>query len=236
MADQQDVAQWGQANEKLVSITTGDPLVTDEETGDIAAWAKLNNLDRVFVLFHPDSKTDGTLADTDPIEEAALFGKVLTKHPGSVNWKFRELQSVPTYDLKAGQVSTMEKKNANWYMDVSGIPMISAGITSAGEWIDVIHGLDWLKALIENYVFTAMAQIDKVNFTDDGVQILVSQLRKALVEGETWDIITDIDITYPKVMDVAKLMKGQRTLPDVKFTAALKGAINKIIIDGTITL
>ncbi|MDR2071468.1 MAG: hypothetical protein LBP81_08670 [Treponema sp.] len=52
MANQQECAQWIQANEKLGGLCSGDSTIPDAETGDIAAWAKLNNLDRVFVFFH----------------------------------------------------------------------------------------------------------------------------------------------------------------------------------------
>jgi hypothetical protein len=240
MINQQEVAQWIQANEKLGVLTSGDPLVSDEETGDIAAWAKLNNLDRVAIFFHPDAKLDDPNADNlsalDPIPEAAWFGKMLTKHPGSATWKFKELQSVPTYELLQYQVTNVETKNANWYMTTADVPMTSDGRTAGGEYIDVIHGLDWLKALIQNYVFTPMIQLDKIPFTDEGVQIIVSQLRKALVEAVDWSVLASFEITYPAVADVSALNKGNRTLPDVNFTGVLAGAIHRTIINGTITL
>jgi hypothetical protein len=240
MINQQEVAQWIQANEKLGVLTSGDPLVSDEETGDIAAWAKLNNLDRVAIFFHPDAKLEDSqydkLAPEDPIPEAGWFGKMLTKHPGSATWKFKELQSVPTYELLQYQVTNVENKNANWYMTTAGVPMTSDGRTAAGEYIDVIHGLDWLKALIQNYVFTPMSQMDKIPFTDEGVQIIVSQLRKALVEAVDWSVLATFEISYPAVADVSALMKGNRTLPDVNFTGVLAGAIHRTIINGTITL
>jgi hypothetical protein len=240
MINQQEVAQWIQANEKLGILTSGDPMVTEEETGDIAAWAKLNNLDRVALFFHPDAKLEDSSVDAlsslDPIPEAAYFGKMLTKHPGSATWKFKELQSVPTYELQQYQVVNIENKNATWYMTTADVPMTSDGRVASGEFIDVIHGLDWLKALIENYVFTPMIQLDKIPFTDEGVQIIVSQLRKALVEAVAWSILASYDITYPKVADVPLLMKGNRTIPDVNFTGVLAGAIHRTIINGTITL
>jgi hypothetical protein len=240
MINQQEIAQWIQANEKLGILTSGDPTITEEETGDLAAWAKLNNLDRVAVFFHPDAKLEDSRYDVlnplDPIPEAAYFGKMLTKHPGSATWKFKELQSVPTYELEQYQVTNIENKNATWYMTTADKPMTSDGKTAGGEYIDVIHGLDWLKALIQNYVFTPMGQQDKIPFTDDGAQIIVSQLRKALVEGVTWSVLASSEISCPAVADVALLMKGERTLPDVHFGGVLAGAIHRTIINGTITL
>jgi hypothetical protein len=239
-ANQQEIINWIQSNEKLGIVTSGDSNIPDEESGDIAAWAKLNNIDRVAVFYHPDAALVDSAVDAlavdDPIPEAAYFGKQFTKHPGSATWKFKSLQSVPTYTLTQGQVSKIEDKNATWYMTTAGIPMTSDGKVASGEYIDVIHGLDWLKARIQNLVFTPMVQQDKIPFTDAGVQIIVSCLRAALEEGVQYNILASYDISYPAVADLAQNWKAERTLPDINFTAPLAGAIHRTIINGTITL
>ncbi|MDR2150128.1 MAG: DUF3383 domain-containing protein [Spirochaetaceae bacterium] len=240
MEHQQEVAQWVQANKKLCIITTGDPTVTDEETGDIGAWAKANNLDRVAVLFHPDAKLEDDLADVlspnDPVPETACFGKMLTKHPGSATWKFKSLQSVPAYDLEQWQVNTIEAKNANWYMNISGIPMISDGRVANGEYIDVIQGIDWLESRVQNLVFTPLVQQDKIPFTDEGIQTLVGGLRAALQEGVMHGILSEFSVEYPTAINVSVTDKAKRILPDLKFEGRLEGAVHRTIIQGTIVL
>jgi hypothetical protein len=240
MVHQQECAQWIQANEKLGGLCSGDSTITDEETGDIAAWAKLNNLDRVFVFFHPDAKLADDAVDAlvpaDPIPEAAYFGKLLTKQPGSATWKFWELQNVPTYELTQRQVSNVENKNATWYMTTAGVPMTSNGQVASGEYIDVVHGLDWLKARIQNLVFTALNNVDKVPYTDEGVQMVVSPLRVALEEGRKNGILASYDIAFPAVADIPATEKGRRFLPDIKFNGVLAGAIHGTKINGVVTL
>jgi hypothetical protein len=240
MAHQQECAQWIQANKKLGGLCSGDSTIPDEETGDIAAWAKLNNLDRVFVFFHPDAKLADvavdTLSPTDPVPEAAYFGKMLTKKPGSASWKFKELQSVPTYELTEGQVKNVEGKNATWYMTTADVPMTSNGQVASGEYIDVIHGLDWLEARIQNLVFTALIGVDKVPFTDEGIQMVVSPLKDALEEGKKNGILSSYEVTYPAAAGVSVTDKGNRFLPDVKFTGVLAGAIHGTRINGVVTL
>jgi hypothetical protein len=240
MANQQECAQWIEANEKLGILTSGDDLLPNEETGDIAAWAKLNNLDRVAVFYHPDAKLADAEADIltviDPIPEAAYFGKMLTYQPGSANWKFKELQSVPTYELTQGQIKNVEDKNATWYITTSDNPMTSNGQVASGEYIDVIHGLDWLKARIQNLVFTALVNVDKVPFTDEGIQMIVSPLKAALEEGKKNKILASYEISFPAVADVSITDKGKRFLPDINFTGVLAGAINATKINGVVTL
>jgi hypothetical protein len=233
MEEQQAVAEWAQANKKLCGLATGDPLLINAATGDLAAWAKTNNLDRVFVFFHPDIKEGGT----DPIPEAAYFGKMLTKHPGSPTWALKALESVPTYNLASEQFTKSQDKNATVYVRMADLPVTQDGKVASGEYIDVIHGCDWLAAWIQNLVFTPMVQQDKIPFTDDGVQIIVSQLRAALEDGVKYQIITpDYEIKYPLVSELAATWKGTRTLPDIKFTAPLQGAIQHTAIEGVVTL
>jgi hypothetical protein len=240
MANQQECARWIQSNEKLGGLCSGDSTVTDAETGDIAAWAKLNNLDRVFVFFHPDAKLADAAVDSlspaDPVPEAAYFGKLLTKQPGSATWKFKELQSVPTYELTQGQVANVESKNATWYMDTAGVPMTSNGQVASGEYIDVIHGLDWLKARIQNLVFSALVNVDKVPFTDAGVQMVVSPLKAALEESRQNGILASYEIDFPAVADVSVTDKAERFLPDITFGGVLAGAIHGTKINGVVTL
>jgi hypothetical protein len=231
MTDQQEVAEWVQANEKLCIIATGDPNAVNAESGDIGDWAKTMNLDRTAVFFHPDTDTPD-----DPIPEAAYFGKMLSKHPGSATWALKSLQAVPDYRLTGGQAKTAFEKNISTYTSVAGIPITSDGRVASGEYIDVIHGLDWLKALIQNRVFTPMVQRDKIPFTDTGIQIIVSQLRSALDEGIRRELLAAYNISVPKVSAIPANFRGQRTLPDVNFTASLAGAIHRVVINGTVTL
>jgi len=239
MLNQQECAQWIQANRKLGGLCNGDSAMVDQATGNIGAWAKLNNLDHVFILYHPDAElasTIDTTSSTDPIPEAALFGLMLTKKPGAATWKFKELASIPTYDLKQGQVTNLEKNNVNWYMTTAGVPMTSNGQVASGEFIDVIHGVDWLEARIQNLVFTALIGVDKVPFTDEGVQMVVSPLKVALEEAKKNGILASYEIEYPAVAEVSVTDKGKRFLPDVKFTGVLAGAIHATKINGVVTL
>jgi hypothetical protein len=237
---QKEIAEWIQANEKLGILTSGDPALINVETGDIAEWCKTNNLDRVAVFYHPDAVLVDPLVDalspTDPIPEAAYFGKMLTKHPGSATWKFKGLQSVPTYTLKAAQKNRIEKKNATWYMSVADVPMTSNGQVASGEYLDVIIGMDWLKSRIHNLVFTPFTTQDKVPFTDAGIQSVVACLRAALEEGAHYQILASYSISAPTAAEVPLNEKAKRNLPDVKFTAVLAGAIHSTAIDGTVTL
>jgi hypothetical protein len=240
MENQQECAMWVESNKKLGCLCTGDPTLADEATGDIAAWAKLNNLDRTIVFFHPDARFENNAVDilspADPIPEAAYFGRMLSFQPGSATWKFKALAAIPAYDLTQGQVNNVETKNATWYMETAGVPMTSNGQVASGEYIDVIHGLDWLQARIQSLVFTALINVPKVPFTDEGVPMVVSPLKAALEEARKNQILASYGIEFPAVAEVSITDKGKRFLPDVKFSGVLAGAIHRTKIEGVVTL
>ena len=181
------------------------------------------------------SVTTYELNPNDPIPEACWFGKMLVKQPGSATWALKTLQSLGVYDLSGAQVTKCRNKNVNTYLSASGISITQDGKTG-GEYIDVIHGCDWLKARIQNLVFGVLANNDKVPYTDAGVQMIVAPLKQALDEAVKYDILASYEVEYPAVADVSNTDKGNRFLPDVKFTGVLAGAIHSTRIDGTITL
>jgi len=237
MAEQQLVAQWVQANEKLGCLVTGDPNVVNATAGDIGDFVKTNGLDRVIVMYHPDAGSDaGEVLESDPIPEAALFGLMFTKQPGSPTWKFKQMASVPTYYLTEAQYTNAKNKNVMIYPQVSGVATTMEGKTGGGEYIDVIHGCDWLKARIQNLVFTALVRVDKVPFTDRGILQVVSPIRQALNEGVNYEILASFDIQYPKRAEVSTTDRGNRHLPNITFEAPLAGAIHSTTIKGTITV
>lgn len=228
MADLQEFALWVQANEKLGGVVLTDKTVVDEDSGDFADWLKTNNIDRVFACY-----TDG-----DIYFVSGLFGKMLVKHPGSATWALKGLEATPTVSLSAGQRNTATKKNCNIYTSVADLPLTRWGKVGSGEYIDVIHGCDWLKAKIQQLVLTALAQADKVEFEDSGIEVIKGQLKAGLEQGVAYKILKagayTIDCPTADEVDVAA--KAERKLPDVKFKAPLSGAIHKTAIDGTVTL
>jgi hypothetical protein len=239
MADQQAIAQWIEANEKLYGIESGDPLITDEDTGDIAAYIKLNNLDRSFVFFHPDCAPDedGNITPEDPMPVVALMGYMLTYQPGSATWMFKDMKAVPTYELDTGPFQKATDKNVMLYCLVADVPTTFWGKVGSGEYIDVIHGCDWLKARIQNKVFTVLKQNKKVSFNDTGIEIIKSALKSALQEGiDLAELLDSYTITVPEAADVPLDDKANRNLPQVNFNAPLQGAIHTTKIRGTITL
>ena len=197
----------------------------------------MNNLDRVVPFYHPDcALVNSLLNPNDPIPDVAYFAKMLTKHPGSPTWKFKDMQAVPTFELDSGQYQRAMNKNATIYCSVADLPMTFEGKVAAGEYIDVMHGCDWLESLIQTLIFTKLKQEDKVSFTNSGIALVVGELQKALDRGVKCKLLAGYDIGYPDAADVSPLEKGKRLLPDITFEGPLDGAIHAVQIKGVVKL
>lgn len=118
------------------------------------------------------------------------------------------------------------------------MPLTRWGKVGSGEYIDVIHGCDWLKAKIQQLVLTTLAQQDKVPYEDSGIEAIKGQLKAGLEQGVTYQILKKgaYTIECPTADEVDAAAKAERKLPDVKFNAPLSGAIHKTAIDGVVTL
>ena len=240
MEEQQEIAEWVEANKKLYVIASGDSLIVEETTGNIASWIKLYNMDRSFVMYHPDCVPNGDgkiILASDPIPDVAICASCLTWNPGSATWVFKDMAAVPTYEVDNSQFETAKTNNAMLYCSVSDVPTTFFGKVGSGEYIDVIHGCDWLEARIQNKIFTDLKKSKKVPFNDTGIEIIKGALKGALQEGiDIAEMLDSYDITVPQKQDVPENERAQRNLPGVEFSAPLSGAIHTARIRGTITL
>jgi len=328
LANQEAVAVWVEANQKLAGFASADPVMVTSGTSDLASYLKTNNLERSFAIYdansvyrdkalmtfdidfvslnsiaftingvamtpvtfngtnaqtYTDIKTMletafpsatvtvngtartvqitqvgvsftwsvvvtlgvsqavGTATYTDDVSEpwieAAWFGAMLPKDPGSANWAYKTLSLVTASVLTGSQINYLTGKHCNFYSNIASIDLTQFGTIGSGDYIDVTQGLDWLQAQIQNKVFTLLIQSDKVPYTDVGIQQIVAQLRSALQAGVDQGIIQkDYTVSYPAAADVSAVDKAARNLPDVTFTALLEGAINTVQIAGTVTL
>ena len=239
MLEQQEIAQWVEANEKLYCIESGDETIVEEETGDIGAWIKLQNLDRSFVFYHPDCAPgeDEKITEDDPMPGVAAFGSILTFQPGSATWMFKDFKAVSTYELDTGTFNTASVKNVMLYCLVADVPTTFWGKVGSGEYIDIIHGCDWLKARIQCLVFLNLKKNKKVPFNDTGIAIVTGALRAALQEGkDVAELLDDFTITAPDRTSVPEDERGKRNLPNVSFEGPVQGAIHTTKIRGNVTL
>ena len=225
---------WTETQKKLQLIADSDPATYAADTGNagtagLAEFAKLSNYSRTAVVFH---------ADNTQYPEFAWMGKELPYDPGLRTWAFKTLAGVTPDTLTAGQENLVRGKNANVYTTTASVANTYAGTCAkAATYIDDVRGLDWLDTTIKLDLANLFFSAGKVPFTDAGIQMAVGILKGSLSQAVAKTVLVEgFTVTYPKAADVSPADKAARKLTGVSFQATLAGAVQSIVINGTVAL
>ncbi len=192
---------------------------------------------RVFAI-HKTAPQTGPNALPEDFPAAAWMGKMLSQAPGSASWAFKELEGVSKAQLSTDTITKLEAANINRYINIKDVGVTLDGRVAQGEYIDIIHGIDWLHVRIQERLFRLYMVNPKIPFTLQGVDLvrseIMAQLKEAVYRGllaadpEPW-------VSIPNIEDIDPATRGRRILPDVRFGGRLAGAIHYIEIQGTVT-
>lgn len=232
-------AEWVEANEKLfITASANADILTPGVTTDLVSTLKNTRYFRTAILYHANAATE--------YPDAAWAGRVFTIQPGAETWALKQLASITPSVLTATQRNTVFTKGGNLFeFYQTQIALTAPGKTAAGEWIDVIRGRDWLKDLIQTNLAQMMINRNKVPYTDAGIQLCATNLRKSLQQAVTVGYIApdEVDangktvpgfvITVPLSQEIDAVVKASRVLT-LEFAARLAGAIHVINVNGSV--
>lgn len=223
-------AAWAEAQTLIAGFSSADEEVLDDTAGNIAETLNANAYDRSFLIWN--RQVLGFAA-------AAWIGDRFPADPGASTWKFKQLSGVVVDTLSSTQIGNLESNDANYYVLRAGIPITCQGTLASGRFIDITRTIDALVDAIQVEVFAAIVNLPKLPYTNASVTLVKSIIRGVLREFQAsgaLDPETDPVITAPLVEDVSAVDRGNRLLPDVKFSARLAGAIHSVQIAGTLAI
>jgi len=217
----------------LVAQNADSEVLNADSITDVAYLTADRDYFRTHVSFHP------AIATVDSWIAAALVGNALAYSPGSVTWVNRELVGVGSWPVDSADRAGLIAKNSGSVEAVAGRKVTFGGKVGGGEWIDIIHGLDWLRARIAERVFGLIvsAADAKIGFTDKGIARVHAELRAQLTEAEgaPYNLLNSGWTTsVPKASALSSGQRASRVLPNVTFNATVQGAIHAVSIAGTV--
>ena len=168
---------------------------------------------------------------------AALMGKMLHQHPGSASWAFKQIEGVSKLNIPSDLLNNLETLNINRYVNIKDVGVVLDGRVASGEYIDIIHGTDWLNVRIQERLFRVLMTNPKIPYTLKGVDLVRSEILAQLQEGVHRGLLAaspEPQVSIPNIDEVDPILRGQRILPDVKFSARLAGAIHAVQINGNV--
>ncbi len=195
---------------------------------------KTKNYDRTFVAVHDVA---GEHVD------AANVGENGNKDVGSITWKFKSLVGITPRTLSAAEVQDIHDAGGYAYVRKSGKNQTSDGIVVSGEFVDAIHGKDWVKVNGENAIQSVLQNSPKVPFDNAGIGQLEAALLNVLqqgfaqgIVGTTEDGLPDYTTNFPTREQTQAADRASRTYRGATFEFSLQGAIHKSRITGTINI
>lgn len=224
-------SNWAETNGKLFVARTADDECHDAAVSDdVISTLSSGTNTRTAIFFHRNNLE---------CIDAAMLGKALPYDAGSINWAWKQLATMTADTLTTAQQSQIDTKGGNVFVTVSGLNVTKFGYTTNGEGIDLVRGSDWTAARCAERLFTLLVQRPKLPYTDAGLQTIRGVVAGVLADGVARDFIAAYPepvVTVPLASEVSAANKGNRIVDAVEFSAVLAGAINKVIVNGTLSL
>jgi len=218
------------STKKLLVAQSADTACLDADSiTDVMYSARDADYFRTAIIYHPTIGLN--------FAAAAWIGNALAYAPGTITWKFRELVGISSYSLTSAERAAVLAKRGNLIETVAGRSITCDGKVAGGEWIDVIHGLDWLRARIGERVFGVLvgAVDGKIPYTDAGVNLIHTEVRAQLKEAENAAVLAEGWTTsVPTVASLSSAQRASRVLPSVAFNARVAGAIHAVNVSGRV--
>lgn len=181
--------------------------------------------------------------NTSEYLDAAAVGNLASLTVGSITWKFKDLVGVTPRYLTDTELAAIEADNANAYVMKSGKGQLSDGKLADGEFIDIVHGQDWIKADMENEIQNTLQSSPKLPYDIRGINSLAAAATTTLKRGFNNGIIGFKEDGLPDYQ-VEALPKEQSDVQDRKnriyrglsFEFGSAGAIHDVRVKGSIII
>lgn len=230
-ANVNDVAAFALASQKMFFVTTESGAELDG-TGTLGSTLKAAGNDHVVILYSPNAHE---------FAAGTWVGVGAPQTPGSITWNLLTLPGVTAKSLTTTQKSNLETDNENHYQTVAGINVTRQGVTVAGEFVDVVHGIDALTMRIKEDVFGLLAN-NRVPFTQKGLDLVHSTILAALRAFEGTEeqpgliAVGTSEVIMPALSSISAGDKAARRLTGIRFSGTLAGAIHYVEIRGTLSV
>jgi hypothetical protein len=217
------LSSWANANGKFYFASTSNKTLGTTLNGE-----------RTVLLVHP---TPGSF----PAE--AWVGMGAPRDVGSFTWTFKTLNGIAASGYTATDINSIEAAKGSTYIKEGGVNITSKGITTSGEYIDIIQGQDYITARMTENVFGSLVNTDKVPYTPQGIAMIVAEMEKTFKDAHDMGIIAEdangkplYSVSVPNINDISSTDKANRLLPDIDWSATIAGAVEDADINGVLTL
>lgn len=227
-------AVWVEANKKLFPASCIDTEIKDSGTStDVGSDLQTAGYDRTGLLFTEINQQYGG---------ARWMGKMFPKDPGSATWAFKDLAGLNVSVMSATEEATLDSKTVNHFQTLQGARVTRYGKVASGEFFDIIRGVDWFGARLQERIYSLFINNEKLPFSDVTGDLIRAEIYAQMGEAVQKGVLLPDAAATPWVIDiplaanVAVADKANRLWPNIEFSAKLAGAVHKVTMQGTLSL
>ncbi len=191
----------------------------------------------------PNARTIGLVKANDEPFDAALIGDAASVTVGNITWKFRHNLNGITPDLVTNsEFDAINKAHAIGYVTKAGVPQTTEGWTLSGDYIDTLHGQDWVKSNLETNLQTLLTNSPKISYDVTGIALLKATVKSTLETAKQQGIIAVGDDgktgIYTVTAKPASEMKATdvaiRAYKGISFNYTAQNAIHTVVVYGVV--
>jgi hypothetical protein len=233
-----------QTLDKTYFVSSGAQADIDLISADTSffKYAKENGLTHTVTLHHQYGSSKGVYGESYP--ECYFVGFNAPYDAGSVTWCNLNVAlpasgqpSNPNKPLNPTQLGRLMENNVNYVQLDAGVNILRTGVTSGGEWIDVIRGVHWLTedltVSLKGLLFNVKG--GKVPFSNSGIARIREVCQSSLQRAVNRNFLDSYTLVVPLLSEVSNIDWVARALKGITFIGILSGAINTIEVVGQVT-
>ena len=137
--------------------------------------------------------------------------------------------------------TALTAKHWNFYTTIASLNVTQNGVCPGGEFMDVTRFSHWLNSNIQIDVFSLLASLPKLPYTDAGLDQLGSTIKTRIKIGGSpdfggLDLTQPYSVTAPTIAQTSPSDRAARVVNGITWAAKLSGAIQSVNISGTVTV
>lgn len=212
--DQDVIADWAAANDRLASIQSSDSEILAGTAGNLFETLEAAGSSRSFGSWHP--------TDTDYVDLAWL-ASILSANPdeqSSVAHSRRLVgPTAPTpTEVNSTQAAQVKAYNGNLYLPLYGPDVMRPGLTWSGKTIEDQILEDWFEARLQEAIAAMVIRQSEANsklsFDDFGIGMAEGEIRGVVALGESVGHFVEGSLvcTPPKYEDLTSVQIASRSV------------------------
>lgn len=236
-------------------------LTTDRETADLHSFGDavltherlfIGGADSISVLTERNNIREAYLIHNEAAKypEAAWAGLCLPFDIGQITWKWKCPSGVSASNFSLAELQAIREAKGQTFSKRNGYIYSDEGITTGGEFIDVIMSRDYVKARLGEDLFLMQMKNGKIPFDDSGAAIIESIIRARFKQCGQQGIIARAvseedfkksdegeymySVNVPSRSEVPENDRAARNWKGIEFAFTIAGAVHAIEITGTI--